>query len=84
MFNEAELTVEAEDYLVESDAKAETAETKESKAKPGRKPLPTDLPRIRIEHDLSEADKQCSCGCERTEIGEVTSWTLSRHKPAYW
>lgn len=76
MFNEAELTAEAEDYLTESEAKAESADAKTPKAKPGRKPLPTDLPRVRIEHDLSEEDKQCPCGCERTEIGETSSEQL--------
>jgi len=47
----------AEDYLAESDAKSESAETEAPKGKPGRKPLPADLPRVRIEHDLPEADK---------------------------
>lgn len=41
-----------------------------------RKPLPADLPRVRVEHDLPDADKRCSCGCVRTEIGETTSEQL--------
>ena len=42
------------------------------KRKPhGRRPLPEHLPRIRIEHDLEEADKPCPCcGKERHKIGE--------------
>lgn len=44
--------------------------------KPGRKPLPASLPRIRIEHDLADADKHCPCGCHLTRIGEETSEQL--------
>jgi transposase len=42
----------------------------------GRKPLPAVLPRVRIEHDLPEADKRCACGCMKTCIGEDTSEQL--------
>ncbi|MEQ3633720.1 IS66 family transposase [Thalassolituus sp.] len=42
----------------------------------GRKPLPAVLPRVRIEHDLAEADKRCACGCVKTCIGEDTSEQL--------
>jgi transposase len=42
----------------------------------GRKPLPAVLPRVRIEHDLAEADKHCACGCVKTCIGEDTSEQL--------
>ena len=31
--------------------------------KRGRKPLPTDLLRVEIMHDLADEDKQCDCGC---------------------
>ena len=82
MFNEAELLEAAEAYLAEDDLSNSEAEpssdnknTPASK-KSGRKPLPADLPRIRIEHDLSEEEKTCSCGCERTCIGEDTSEQL--------
>ena len=49
-------------------------EKKEAKKRPtGRKPLPENLPRVRIEHPLDEADKSCSaCGRERVRIGEET------------
>lgn len=40
----------------------------------GRKPLPAHLKRKRIEHDLPETDKHCTCcGEERRLIGEQTS-----------
>ena len=34
--------------------------------KPGRKPLPPELPRVEVVHDLPEADKVCGCGCALT------------------
>ncbi|UTW02797.1 IS66 family transposase [Amphritea atlantica] len=76
MFNEAELSMVVEEYLTESEAEQAQTELKTPKAKPGRKPLPAGLPRVRIEHDLSELEKQCPCGHERTEIGETTSEQL--------
>ncbi|RLC19113.1 MAG: hypothetical protein DRI24_01060, partial [Deltaproteobacteria bacterium] len=33
--------------------------------KRGRKPLPADLPRIEIVHDLSDEEKICFCGCRK-------------------
>ena len=38
--------------------------------KRGRKPLPEDLPRVDIIHDLSEEEKQCACGARLTRFGE--------------
>lgn len=39
----------------------------------GRKPLPKSLPYIEKIHDLSDAEKQCPCGCTLTHIrDEVT------------
>jgi hypothetical protein len=40
-----------------------------SRKKRGRKPLPADLPRIDIIHDLREDQKQCACGAELTCFG---------------
>ena len=43
----------------------------------GRRPLPKDLPRDRIEHDLSADEKHCSkCGTVLTKIGEEVSHQL--------
>ena len=44
--------------------------------KRGRKPLPKNLPRIQHIHDLSEAEKQCPCGCALTQIGQTTTEQL--------
>ncbi|RLC28455.1 MAG: IS66 family transposase [Deltaproteobacteria bacterium] len=47
-----------------------------TRRKSGRKPLPENLPRIEVIHDLSEKEKQCSCGCMKTRIGEEISEQL--------
>ncbi len=46
------------------------------RGKRGRKPIPADLPRVEIVHDIPEADKICPCGCELTRIGEEVSEKL--------
>ena len=81
MFNEAELTEQVDAMLAE---KSEESDTQKPSAKPtvnpnpksGRKPLPKALVRIRIVHDLTEAEKLCPCGCQRTLIGEEISEQL--------
>ena len=47
-----------------------------TRKKRGRKPLPEDLPRIEVFHDIPEEDKTCSCGCEMSRIGEEVSEQL--------
>lgn len=37
--------------------------------KRGRKPLPEDLPRVEIIHDIPEEEKVCACGCTLKRIG---------------
>ena len=44
--------------------------------KRGRKPLPEDLPRVEVIHDIDDADKICGCGCAKTRIGEERSEKL--------
>jgi len=44
--------------------------------KRGRKPLPSNLPRIEVIHDLEEQDKLCECGCEKIVCGRDTSEQL--------
>ena len=44
--------------------------------KRGRKPLPADLPRVEIIHDLAESEKRCPCGCKLKRIGEEVSEKL--------
>ena len=47
------------------------------KRKPGRKPLPKDLPREQQVHDLPETDKLCPCGCQLSHIGDERSEQLN-------
>lgn len=39
----------------------------------GRTTPPDSLPRIRVEHDIDEEEKQCECGCEMKRIKEIIS-----------
>jgi transposase len=73
LFNEAES--EAENPPEEEPVEAVPVAAHERKRR-GRKPLPDYLPRVRIEHDLPEAEKTCACGCGLTRIGEDTSEQL--------
>jgi transposase len=52
--------------------------------KPGRKPLPDNLERIEIVHDLCEEEKQCGCGCEMSRIGEEVSEQLEMVPAQFW
>ena len=45
--------------------------------KPKRRTLPDNLPREIIEHDISEADKLCACGCVKQRIGEAVTEQLA-------
>ncbi len=47
-----------------------------TRRKRGRKPLPADLPRIEIVHDLTEEEKICGCGCKMVTIGKEVSEKL--------
>lgn len=66
---------EAEVEAARADTDEEVQETTipaHKRNKPGRKKLPDHLPRTRIEHDLTEEQKRCACGCMKTRIGEET------------
>ena len=47
-----------------------------TKSKPKRRPLPDNLPREVIEHDVPEHEKQCTCGCLKQRIGEEVTEQL--------
>ena len=69
-FNEAEaLGAKPED---ETQAN-ETIVPEHTRARGKRRAIDETLPRKRIEHDIPEAQKTCTCGCQKTRIGEVTS-----------
>jgi len=71
LFNEAE-TVAAQS---QTDAPTEITVPEHKRTKGGRKPLDPDLPRVRIEHDITETEKLCPCGSghKRPKIGEMVS-----------
>lgn len=70
LFNEAEA-------LTEEQAKSETLVVPEhTRRKPKRKPLPEDLPRVEVVHDLDEEEKVCACGANLSLIGEEVSEKL--------
>jgi transposase len=47
-----------------------------TRRKKGRKPLPANLPRVEIVHDLAEQEKICHCGAHLSRIGEEVSEKL--------
>lgn len=74
LFDEADLS-ESSLEKIETTDESITIASYERK-KPGRKPLPKELPRIQEIHDLEESEKLCSCGHALTKIGEVKSEQL--------
>ncbi|MDP3979621.1 MAG: IS66 family transposase [Pseudomonas sp.] len=74
IFNEAE-------SLVEVVAEAPVDEVEEevvapTKRRGKRKPLPAELPRVEVIHELPEHELTCECGCRKQVIGEETSEQL--------
>jgi len=74
LFDESEVEISSSAPDVAQGVEPEPAPSKKSRS--GRKPLPKTLPRLRVEHDLDEADKTCDCGCQKSCIGEETSEQL--------
>ena len=75
LFDEAMLPEQTEVAAIET-ADEEITIAAHTRKKVGRKPLPKDLPREQIIHDLSDAEKTCSCGCQMHKIGEDKSEQL--------
>jgi transposase len=75
LFNEAEQAEAGQEEIALAEPATETLTYTRNKPA-GRKALPEDLPRVRIEHDLPEAEKTCACGCQLTQIGEAISEQL--------
>ena len=74
MFNEAEELIEA---LSAAPAEAEAEEVVAPVKRRGkRKPLPANLPRVEVIHDLPEHELTCACGACKQVIGEETSEQL--------
>jgi transposase len=79
-----QLTMFAEAWAAENAAPTDAAEEEpaaEAKTKKkkghGRKPLPENLPRKRVEHDVKPEEKVCAeCGTEKQRIGETLTEQL--------
>jgi len=84
LFNEAEALVvsapEAGDAAALPPATETSGETPadagKKKARGKRKPLPVELPRIDVIHDVPEAERTCACGTPMVEIGQEVSEQL--------
>lgn len=73
LFNEAEVLIELEEHE-EPEAGAAAPRRKR---KPGRRPLPAELPREEVIHDLAEGERVCACcGGALHPIGEARSEQL--------
>ena len=84
LFDEAEALIEAAPEASETAqlppapaASGETpADTGKKPARGKRKPLPAELPRIEVIHDVPEAERICACGTPMVEIGQDVSEQL--------
>jgi len=74
LFDEANLADADVEAIKEADACI--AVSGHTRNKRGRKPLPADLPREIIIHDLAPDKKNCACGQPLHKIGEDTSEQL--------
>jgi len=66
LFNEAEVIAAKEQRQQGQERVPVRAHTR---IKRGRKPLPADLPRVEMIHDIPEEEKTCGCGQALTRIG---------------
>ena len=73
LFNEVEDSV---DKSLADDDDDTTMVPAHKRKKPGRKPLPENLPRIEKIHDLTEKEKTCDCGAMMDRIGQEVSEKL--------
>ena len=67
--NQPSLFGDEEEIEVEED----TEVVEVTRKKGGRKKPSKDLPRVRVEYDISEEEKICSCGCQMHRIKELVS-----------
>jgi transposase len=73
LFDEAEYGVEEQVRQLSEPAVEVSAYRR---VKRGRKPLPADLPREEVVHDIPEEEKICACGASLVRIGEETNEKL--------
>jgi transposase len=73
LFDEADNCIDETDVVPDEQVSAVDAKSTPKSKRPARKPLPPELPRVRHVIELSEEERQCSCGCTLVEIGEDIS-----------
>lgn len=82
LFDEAEVlaapTTEAQDVapISPETPASSAATTPKAKARGKRMPLPSELPRVDIVHDVPEAERTCPCGTPMVVIGQQVSEQL--------
>jgi len=78
LFDEAEVlaAMPAADEEEDEAATASDDEAPKAKARGKRSPLPAELPRVDIVHELPEDQRVCACGTPMVEIGEEISEQL--------
>jgi transposase len=82
LFNEAEALLKSAPEasqtaaLPPAAAAADSRSKLASRARGKRGPLPAELPRIAVLHELPEAERTCACGAPMVEIGEDISEQL--------
>ncbi len=74
LFDEAELLALQSEIDEECFGEAEVAA--HVRKKKGRRPISPEYPRVDVVHDILEEEKNCSCGCALTRIGEDVSEKL--------
>jgi transposase len=70
LFNEAEALV------AEESEQPPLVVPEHTRRRPKRKPLPPELPRVEVVHDIPEAEKVCGCGEPLCRIGEEVNEKL--------
>jgi transposase len=70
LFNEAEATEKQEEPAEEIEIESYR------RKKGGRRPLPENLPRVEVVHDIPEEDKVCGCGCQMSRFAEEVTEEL--------
>ena len=79
LVDEKQLTlfdIPEKDFPIAKEDEEETEVSSHTRKKRGRKPLPEELPRTDVIHDLSDDEKICGCGCIKECIGKDTSEQL--------
>jgi len=82
LFDELEAAPGEDESTSDDDEEEETVTY--TRKKPKRKPLPKDLPRTDIIHDIPDEQKECPCGCTKKQIGEEVFEKLCIRPAKVW